>query len=445
MKKNRNHSRILLLRSILTVVLFALFISCEDDKDKKEKVAEYDPNKPIELTSFKPQEGGIRDKFLLYGNNFGGDASKVKVYFNKTRAAVVSAKGDIMYAIVPKLPGDICRISVVIGEDSVVYDETFAYNTTVSVSTITGNGTQAFKAGTLAEGQVYARYIAVDNENNIFASVRDAGSYGVVRINENENIVTPLIMSTSSSPLNPNAPAVDLTTGIITVPNDVAAQEYYTFDPKEVWAPRTHTMMFDGFTPKDQWKYAMASSPYDGCIYTRYGNGEVVRLDPSTKKATLIYQTNSGAGYGLAFHPLKPYLLYFAMHSNVSGYGNSICVLDIRDPEGSGGLKRLSSPILGGGHRDGPLEDAQFNNPRQLFFDPDGNLFVADYNNHCIRMITPDNMVETVVGLPGTAGMKDGGRYDALLKNPWGLAVGKDGTVYISDYGNARIRKLVIE
>jgi DNA-binding beta-propeller fold protein YncE len=53
-------------------------------------------------------------------------------------------------------------------------------------------------------------------------------------------------------------------------------------------------------------------------------------------------------------------------------------------------------------------------------------------------------MVETVLGIPGTPGWKDGGKKDALFQNPSGIAVKSDGTVYVADYGNCRVRKLSI-
>jgi DNA-binding beta-propeller fold protein YncE len=91
------------------------------------------------------------------------------------------------------------------------------------------------------------------------------------------------------------------------------------------------------------------------------------------------------------------------------------------------------------------LAQAQFRDPWQAQFDHEGNFYIADRGNHCIRRITPDNMVETVVGIPGTAGFKDGGKDEALFNYPRGVGVDKDGTVYIADQNNCRIRKLAIE
>jgi DNA-binding beta-propeller fold protein YncE len=90
------------------------------------------------------------------------------------------------------------------------------------------------------------------------------------------------------------------------------------------------------------------------------------------------------------------------------------------------------------------LEVSQFRNPSQIYSDADGNIYVADCSNHCIRRITPEKMVETVLGMPGTAGWRDGGKAEALFNLPRGLGISKDGSIYVADLGNARVRKLSI-
>ena len=60
-------------------------------------------------------------------------------------------------------------------------------------------------------------------------------------------------------------------------------------------------------------------------------------------------------------------------------------------------------------------------------------------------MVSPDHIVTTVAGQPGVAGYADGGPVESLFNNPWGVAVSDQGDIYIADWGNARIRKLVIE
>ena len=94
-----------------SLVAFFYLSSCESYSEPTEKAHQSD--QPIVLTSFYPKEGGARDKILLDGKNFGTDVSKIKVYFNNARASVVSSSGSRIYAIVPRLPGDNPRISVV--------------------------------------------------------------------------------------------------------------------------------------------------------------------------------------------------------------------------------------------------------------------------------------------------------------------------------------------
>ena len=120
-----------------SLVAFFYLSSCESYSEPTEK--KHQSDQPIVLTSFYPKEGGARDKILLDGKNFGTDVSKIKVYFNNARASVVSSSGSRIYAIVPRLPGDNPRISVVVDTDSVAYEETYAYHTQTLVSTVSGD------------------------------------------------------------------------------------------------------------------------------------------------------------------------------------------------------------------------------------------------------------------------------------------------------------------
>ena len=136
------------------------------------------------LTSFYPLEGGAKDKILLDGENFGSDPGKIKVYFNNAQASVISSSGERIYAIVPRLPGDDPKISVVIGKDSVVYNNSFTYHIQAQVSTVTGTGDKNFLAGPLDQAHVYGKYLDMDAQGNLFMTWRDGGSFGIARINE---------------------------------------------------------------------------------------------------------------------------------------------------------------------------------------------------------------------------------------------------------------------
>jgi DNA-binding beta-propeller fold protein YncE len=73
--------------------------------------------------------------------------------------------------------------------------------------------------------------------------------------------------------------------------------------------------------------------------------------------------------------------------------------------------------------------------------DANGRLYVPDQNNHAIRRVDPDGTVSTLAG-NGQSGFADGKPSEARFNNPTGLAVGPDGTVYVSDRNNQRIRAI---
>ena len=96
------------------------------------------------------------------------------------------------------------------------------------------------------------------------------------------------------------------------------------------------------------------------------------------------------------------------------------------------------------GFSDGPAKLARFNNPQGLAVDSEGNLYIADTGNNCIRKITLDGIVSTVAGT-GEDGFKDGKPEEAQFDHPWDVAIDKNDFVYIADYYNHRIRLLAIE
>jgi hypothetical protein len=424
--------------------ILMMFTSCKDS-DNSGGVP-YDPSRPVKLTSFFPDSGRIAEKVILLGENFGTDPDAIRVYFNWKPAKVINSTGNAMYVVCPKTPGDTCTITVVVGKDSLVYNDLFRYKISVSVSTITGKqGVYTFKAGALADATLRPRYLCIDDDQNLFAIQRSDGLNGLIRIREEDNEVVQL----ASGMVEPNALCIDRATGITIIPADQPTPLFYTSDPREGWAVRSKNIVFTDQTfaligsSDGRYKHSMAFCDYDGYIYTRFRSGNIVKINAETLEAVTIYTTPFGDSYGVCFHSLYPWMLYLGMGSECGDNAHSICVLDVRDPENS--FQQISAPNRNGGFRDGRLENSLWRYPCQMYFDPEGYCYVADRDNHCVRRITPDNMVETVVGVPGTSGYKDGNKDEALFSAPWGLAVDREGTVYVGDYDNGCVRKLSVE
>ena len=81
---------------------------------------------------------------------------------------------------------------------------------------------------------------------------------------------------------------------------------------------------------------------------------------------------------------------------------------------------------------------AQFNSPYGVAVDAQGSVYVADSENHKISKITPDGELSTLAG--STKGFADGSGDTTQLNTPYGLAVDTEGNVYVADYWNHRIR-----
>ncbi len=96
----------------------------------------------------------------------------------------------------------------------------------------------------------------------------------------------------------------------------------------------------------------------------------------------------------------------------------------------------------GVGSKNGPANVAQFNYPSGIALDHDGNAYVSDLANHTIRKISPDGTATTLAGLAGTPGTTNGTGSSARFNNPLGVAVDGGGNVFVADYGNHAIRKV---
>jgi uncharacterized protein (TIGR03437 family) len=94
----------------------------------------------------------------------------------------------------------------------------------------------------------------------------------------------------------------------------------------------------------------------------------------------------------------------------------------------------------------GPALQAFLNQTEGIVVDRAGNIYVADAADNRIRKITTAGVIQTIAGT-GVAGFAgDGGpAIQALLNQPYGLAVDSSGNLYVADLGNTRVRKISLD
>jgi PKD repeat protein len=98
--------------------------------------------------------------------------------------------------------------------------------------------------------------------------------------------------------------------------------------------------------------------------------------------------------------------------------------------------------LLNGAHLDAANANAKFNAPVGIAVASNGDVFVADRNNHCIRKISGGN-VTTLAGSAGNPGHVNGTGTAAKFAAPYNVFI--DGNdLYVADYGNSAIRKINI-
>lgn len=423
-----------------------LVVGCSEDK----KSTAFDPNQPVKFIEFMPDSGGIRTKFIVKGSNFGEDKSQVKVFFkdevgNEREALVLGIKPDVIYAQVPKQAGGESHVRVeVSGKEAELSstEKTFKYIVTSSVSTVVGKAKEGGnKDGTLSETTFNnPRYVAVDNDDNVFIFDSD-GRTRLSSIGQNKTI-TLLDGMVINQPL-----FVDKERKQLFGPCDNAtAFGCFLFDANVSWVAEKMGHISNG------WMHSVVLDPVDSTfIVYRQNTGELWtqpfdknKKTLSISKAKRIGTLFSGGANGLcAYNPVDKYV-YCVLHSRSAVYRFKLKRDADNWPALDGDIEEYI-PGAGAGFRDGDVQEAQFSEPRGIAIDKEGNLYIADVNNNRIRKVdTKLNVVTTIAG-SGTAGYKDGDPLEAQFNTPVGVYLDKNEFLYIADEKNHCIRKLAIE
>jgi len=467
MKSTRKNFSVLPIGLRTFVLATAAFtaVSCSDDKKGG---SEYDPNLPVKIGELNPATGGYFDKVILQGENFGNDPKRVRVFFNKKEAIVVGASGDRVLVHVPKLPGEDCKIGMLLNgntKDTIFSEKRFEYVKNFQLQYVAGqlnSNTNYFDEGDL-QTTVFGngmQYLACDPQGIIYMNHKGENCNGsLVYINEPENFTKFLVCGSQNNVGGaPQAPVYDKETGMVyycahNAPYfwQVDPSDSWSFTKKQLLAPN-EVYQEKGYRPlpsgrKLEYMYSFAYCE-DGFLYCRAYNSTFFRFKLSDRVYDVVAEScpTGAADAYLCTDPDDPTKIYCSL-----AQFNIITCIDItKDPvTDPDNFEKIVCGIKGtGDYQDGHVGIARLNSPQQILpmRDPETNekvIYICDMNNNCVRQFNVDTQImKTVAGIGKKAGYATGSPEVSKMNKPVGICITPENDIYVADAGNKVIMKI---
>ena len=423
------------------LLLMTCIISC-----KKESGNGHNGGEPIVINEFTPVQGGGGTEVLFTGSNYINDTNQVTVTLNGKPLKVVGVNGSQIMAVVPKKAGS-GRFVVTIGGDSVVSSGIFNYVYTRTVSTFAGSGTAGFANGKGTDamfdfsGQSWYRSmgIVVDDKLNVY--VADPGNHCVRKIDSNANVTT-FCGNTSSGYADGKGTAARFS-----LPYDLALDasgNVWCVDPGN-WDIRKISP--DGTATTWVWgseaPWSISVDKTTGIVYYA-GCSSPGKVYPITAQWSTGTPILTGLNYPAGIKFDNSGNLYVSLNGDNTIKKYKAATWATVATAGSGTA----------GYANGAAAVAKFDHPWGLALDAVGNVYVAtngtvDGNvknaDQAIRYIDAATFNVSTFAGSGNAGYADAVGEAAAFSAPIGVAVDKNGTVYVMDKNNNRIRKIISE
>jgi|GEM_PF-1836454 len=380
--------------------------------------------KPPTITAFSPATGSPGQSITITGTNFTG---VTEVLFNGIASpSVTVATGSTteLTAVIPDDPSlatGPLTVATFDGIATTAASFTPAWSPRIysqpANQTVTNGLDISFAADAGGSPAVTHQWQVSTDSGATWSNVTDGGVYSGAT-----SAKLSLVGATSS--MNGNRYRYAATNSLGTITSDA-----FSLAVAPIQFPRPTSLAFD---PSGNLYVA------DGALHT------IQKINTSAQVSVLAgtaQASGSADGTGSAARFNEPKGLTFGGSSvYVSDTSNSL----IRTITASGTVATLAGSKDNRTHQDGTGANAWFAAPLGLARDASGNLFVADSASHTIRKITPAGVVTTIAGSPGVSGSTDGSGSAARFNEPSDLAFGSDGNLYVADALNHTIRRIAL-
>jgi sugar lactone lactonase YvrE len=331
-----------------------------------------------------------------------------------------------------------CAATRALGQDGII--------TTIAGSDVLGPGGDGGPA-TACE-MYYPAGVAADPSGNVFIS--DMSNHMVRKISASTGIIT-MFMGGGTEPKMPAGIACDAAGNVYVA--DKFNNQVKKIEPTSFFslAAGSGTTVFggDGGPATNARLYRPADVAVDatGNLYIADTYHDRIRKVNTSGTITTI-AGNGTQGFSGDGGDATAAALHYPTGVAADAAGN-VYIADtynhrIRKVSPDGKITTIAgSSAAGYGGDSGPATAARLLNPGDVVTGNDGSLYIADVNNNRIRKVSPAGIITTIAG-NGIAGFSgDGGNaISAQLRFPAGIGLDASGNLYIADQANNRIRKV---
>jgi sugar lactone lactonase YvrE len=401
-----------------------------------------------EVTKISPASGPRTTIVTITGNNFSTVTSENKVSFNGKMATVSGATVTQLTVTVPTAAG--AGVVVVSTKGKTATNQpTFEYEWLVSTLAGSDEGSDD-GAGTSAKFR-FPHGVVTDPNGNVYVAdyeacrIRKITPDGVVSTFAGSSYGAVNGTGTQAKFQGPRGIAVDAQGNLYVADTENNSIRKITPDKVVSTLAGGNGPGFingNGLSAKFKSPRGVAIDSKGNIFVADTGNDCIRKITPDGEVSTLAggggANFKDGIGVAAGFNSPESVTVDVQDNVYVADLGNQ----SIRKITPDQTVSTVAG-TPGDDFVDGPGNIAKFSFPAAVTIDTKGDIYVADLGNHCIRKITPDQVVTTFAGRkPKSDGSDNGTAAQAKFYLPRGITVDSRGIIYVADTGNVRIRKI---